>query len=128
MKADAHIIPCEDFLLGLAMAALMAWKLIVVKAINKIAKPETTITTVPILMWYAKRCSHPFNAHHESGNAINRAIHTSFQKSLHNRNTMLLTIVPTTFRMPIFFRRFSAVKAERRNKPKHKMITANLAK
>src|SRR6185503_2703295 len=94
---------------GFAIAALISWKLIVSNAINNAIDAVITNTVHPILVLYAKSCSHLFMAHHATGEAMTIAMNTSFRNSLDNIPTILPTVAPKTFLTPISFVRCSAL-------------------
>src|SRR6476469_3554641 len=79
------------FFTGFVNAALIAWKLIVPKAITMAVKPAARKIHQPTLTLYAKSCSHLLILHHAIGTAITAAIITSFKKSFDNMPTILLT-------------------------------------
>src|SRR5688572_10583037 len=112
---------------GLAIAAFIAWKLIVSSAIKTAKHPAAKNTHQLILMWYAKSCSQLFIAHHATGKATRADIITSFRKSLDSIETILVTLAPKTLRMPISFTRCSAAYVARPNNPKHAMRIESIA-
>src|SRR5215831_17202992 len=94
---------------GFAMAALIAWKLIVNKAINKATIVVITKTVQLIFFRYAKSISHLFITHHAMGDAITTDTATNFKKSFERRATIPETLAPKTLRTPISFIRCSAL-------------------
>src|SRR6185503_15518464 len=90
--------------------------------------PAITNTKGVMLMRYAKPCSQLCIIHHDTGNAINKEMPTSFKKSFDNIVVMLVTDAPTTFLIPISFLLFCAVKAAKPNKPRQEIIMAKPAK
>src|SRR5664279_4722907 len=86
---------------GLSTAALIALKLTVrtVMAIDNAAASTNTHQLIFIL--YAKSCNHLFVINQATGDAIINAINTSFKKSFDNRETIPVTVAPSTLRMPI---------------------------
>ena len=64
-------------------------------------------------MRYAKSCSHLFMKYHASGEAITKAMITSFKKSLLINPTMPDTDAPNTFLIPISFVLFTTAKCSK---------------
>src|SRR5687768_18608943 len=88
---------------GLAIAALIAWKLTVIKATSKAAKPAIKNIHQLILILYAKPCSQLCITHHAIGKATILASITSFIKSLDTSISILDIEAPNTFLTPISF-------------------------
>src|SRR6476619_1859383 len=86
---------------GFAIAAFIAWKLIVNNATNVADKPAMINTSHPILILYAKFSSHLCIPHHATGNATSAAIKINFKKSFESMATIFPTLAPSTFRMLI---------------------------
>ena len=93
---------------GFAIAAFIALKLIVINAINKAITPAMINIHQLIAVRYAKSSSHRLIAQPATGKAITEEIITSLRKSLDNIATILLTLAPNTFLMPISLIRCSA--------------------
>src|SRR6478735_2928996 len=83
-------------LTGFAIAAFIAWKLIVANAIITANNPAAINIHALILIRYAKSLSQLFITYHASGDAIRNAISTSFIKSFESSNTILDTDAPNT--------------------------------
>ena len=100
----------SDFKLfaGLATAALIAFELIVSKAMINANNPAPAKTHQLIAIRYAKSCNHLFMAYHATGKAISQEIIISFKKSLESMPAILPTDAPKTFLMPISLVRCSA--------------------
>src|ERR1051325_5655417 len=91
---DLPLTTCHSVLndfTGFAIAALIAWKLIVENAINTATNPANPNIHHTILVRYAKSCNHLFIPNHATGTAMINAINTSFINSIDNRFTMLVT-------------------------------------
>src|SRR5215203_1336731 len=116
------------FFTGFANAALIAWRLTVTIAIEMATKAANTKTHHFIWMRYAKSCSHLFMNHHAIGKAIRDAISTNLKKSLDNIPTILLTVAPNTFLIPISFVFCSAAYAANPNRPRQAIKIASTAK
>ena len=86
---------------GLAIAAFIAWKLTVNKAINNAINPATKNTHQWILILYANPCNHLCIPQYAIGEAMTRAIKTNLIKSLDSKAVILETDAPSTFRTPI---------------------------
>ena len=86
---------------GFAIAARIAWKLIVIKAMIKEEMPAITNTHTLILILYAKSCSQLCMIHQVTGTAMMNAIKTSFKKSFDKIKSKFCTEAPITFRIPI---------------------------
>src|SRR5688500_1017673 len=86
---------------GLATAALIAWKLTVITAINKAIRAAKTNTHQAISILYAKSCSHLLIPHQANGIAIMFAIKTNFKKLPDKSIAIFCTLAPITFRIPI---------------------------
>ena len=113
---------------GFASAAFIAWKLIVIKAINKAAAVVITNTVQLIGIRYAKSCSHLCITNQAIGEATKIETAISFKKSLESKLTMLVTLAPSTFLTPISLKRCSALNVARPNKPRHEMKMAMIVK
>src|SRR5258706_11020768 len=96
-------------LTGLAIAALMAWKLTVNKATASATNPAAINIHQPIVILYAKSSNHLCINHHASGKANTAEIITSLRKSFDNMETILVTVAPSTFLTPISFVLCSAI-------------------
>src|SRR6185436_11716409 len=96
-------------LTGLAIAALIAWKLTVSMAISRAVNPATANIHQLILIRYAKSSSHLFIAHHAIGDAMMMAIITSLRKSVESIFVISCTDAPKTFLIPISLIRWLAV-------------------
>src|ERR1700694_2098683 len=94
---------------GFAIAAFIAWKLTVSKAINKAPIPATPKTHQLMVIRYAKLCNHLFITHQATGNAMHDAMNTSFKNSFESICVTCVTLAPSTLRIPISFVRCSAV-------------------
>ena len=90
-------------LTGFALAAFIAWKLIVAKAITTASNPAAKNIHQLILIRYAKSFNQLCIMYDATGVAITRDIKTSFTKSFESINTMFDTDAPSTLRMPISF-------------------------
>ena len=112
---------------GFAIAALIAWKLTVNNAINITNNPADANSHQLNVIRYGKFCNHLFAAIYASGDAIIKAITTSFIKSVERVVTILFTDAPSTFRMPISFVLFSADKTDNPNKPMHEINMVSIA-
>ena len=109
---------------GLAIAALIAWKLIVTNA-TVIATIEVIRNTSQLIfVLYANSCNQVFIIYQASGEAIRIEIPTSFRKSLDNNVMMPDTLDPNTFLMPISFVLCSALNIASPNKPRHEIKIA----
>jgi hypothetical protein len=113
---------------GLAIAAFIAWKLMVANAINNANAPAIKNIHQLIFILYAKFCNHLSMISHANGEAMNNAIATSFRKSFENKITMLATLAPSTLRTPISFVRCSALNVASPNKPRHEIRMATIVK
>src|SRR5438552_4722237 len=87
LTIDFHYSVRKDFT-GLAIAALIAWKLRVMNAINRAVVPAITKTDQPILIRYAKSLSQLFIKYHANGDAITMDNKTSFRKSFESKPTI----------------------------------------
>ena len=113
---------------GFAIAALIAWKLIVATAIITASKPVAINIHALILVRYAKSLSQLFVAYHAMGEARINAITTSLIKSFESNNTRLETDAPNTFLTPISLNRCCTVYADSPNNPKQASAIAIPAK
>ena len=86
---------------GFATAALKAWKLMVITAINMASNPDMAKIHQLISVLYAKSASHLCIKYQATGAAIKNDINTSFKNSFDNRLMMFDTEAPITLRMPI---------------------------
>ena len=77
------------------MAALTACKLTVINAMSMVVNPAAANTSQLIFILYAKSCNHLCIAHQAKGNAMMKAITTSFRKLMDNRPTTLKMDAPT---------------------------------
>src|SRR3982751_2893633 len=115
-------------LMGFEMAAFTACTLMVTKATTRATTMATAKTHQLICMRYANSFSHWFIAHHPTGSEMMEAMTTSSKKSLDRSVTILFTLAPKTFRMPISFIRWDIAKAERPSNPRQAMKIAMHAK
>lgn len=115
-------------LIGFAIAAFIAWKLIVIKAISKAIPPASRNTHHWMFIRYAKSCNHLFMENHVSGNEISIAINTNFRNSIESIPVIAPGDAPKTFRIPISLTRILIMNAARPNSPKLAIITAIIAK
>src|SRR5687768_2198487 len=76
---------------GLAIAAFIAWKLIVNNAINNAIAPAAANTHQLILILYAKSSSHLFINHQDRGTAMNTDIIIRMMKFLASIKTIPCT-------------------------------------
>lgn len=104
-------------LTGLANADLTVLIPSVVKAIISVARPETAITVIPGLIWYAKFCSHSFVAYQPNGIEMAQEIITSTKNSFESSVEIWSTFAPSTFRIPISFVLLSTVYDMSANNP-----------
>src|SRR6187401_437468 len=88
---------------GLAMAALIAWKLIVANAINNADAPASINIHQPMFTLNAKSRNHVFIAHHANGKAMAPDNKISLRKLFDNNSTILEIEAPRTFLTPISF-------------------------
>jgi hypothetical protein len=113
---------------GFAIAAFIAWKLIVNNAIINERNPARTNIHQLIFIRYAKSRNQLCMTNHAIGEAITKAIITSLMKSLDNNKTILDTDAPNTFLMPISLVRCDVANNDNPNKPRHAMRIAKQAK
>src|SRR4051812_37288160 len=85
-------------------------------------------THMLIVILYGKSFSQLFIAHHATGKATIDAIMISKRKFFDNRPTMLITLAPNTFLIPISLERCSVLNADKPNKPIEPTIMAITAK
>src|SRR4030095_5622544 len=116
----------KDFT-GFATAALIAWKLIVPKAIMTASNPAATNIHQLMLIRYAKSCSQLCIIHQAMGDAMTKAIATSLMKSFESSVTIFDTDAPSTLRTPISFVRCAVEKSDKPNKPRHAIKMAKPA-
>src|SRR6187401_1101998 len=103
---------------GLAMAALIAWKLIVTNAINKADAPASINIHQPMFTLNAKSRNHVFIAHHANGKATILESKMSLRKLFDNNRTIPDTEAPKTFLTPISFVRWIVANMVSPNKPR----------
>jgi hypothetical protein len=98
----------SDFRLftGLAIAAFIAWKLMVNKATNMANRQATKKIHQLMPILYVKSCSQLCISIQVIGAAIKKEISTSIKKSRDNRLTITPTDAPITFLIPISFVRW----------------------
>src|SRR4029078_4417175 len=82
---------------GLAIAALVAWKLIVRNAIRIAVRTGAINTPAPICILYAKSFNHAFMAHQVTGTEIIKAIPTNNKNSFDTSSRTCCTDAPNTF-------------------------------
>src|SRR5215204_5009378 len=99
----ALVYSVRKLFIGLAIAALIAWKLIVVNAISNADAPAKINIHQPILTLNAKSCSQEFIAHHANGKAMTADNKISLRKLFDNNRTILEIEAPRTFLTPISF-------------------------
>src|SRR6478609_3079379 len=95
--------------IGLILAALMAWKLMVNRATIVVASPAPKNTHQLIFMRYAKLCSQLFIDNHATGKAIREPAAINFAKSFEINNTICITLAPSTFLIPISLARCTVI-------------------
>src|SRR5688500_5049426 len=105
-------------LIGFAIAALIACRLIVTNASVTADKPAIKNTSQPISILYAKSCSHLLIIYQANGDAITIAMATSFKKSFDNSKMIFGIDATNTLRTPISLVRFTAASAARPSKPR----------
>ena len=88
---------------GFAIAALIAWKLIVINAISAAINPAIANTHHGMLILYAKSCNQLCITHQVTGTASRNEIPTRVIKSFDKMNSTFCTDAPNTFRIPISF-------------------------
>ena len=127
LTARSFIYSVRKDLTGFAIAALIAWKLIVRNAIKIAEIPAAINTPVPIFILYAKSFNHSCMAHQVTGTEIINAMPTSNKNSFDTSNNTCCTEAPNTFRIPISFVRCSITNAESPNKPRLAIMIAKMA-
>ncbi len=113
---------------GFAIAAFIAWKLIVASAIMTAKNPAAKNNHQLILMRYAKSCSHLCMINHASGDAITKATITSLIKSLDRSMMIFDTEAPSILRTPISFVRCAVANNDKPINPRQAMKIAKHAK
>src|SRR5687768_51735 len=113
-----HLHSVLKLFTGFATAALIAWKLIVIKAMTIAASPANRNIHHEISILYAKFCSHLYIIHHAIGEATSNAIDTNHKNSRDNKANTEAMLAPNTFLIPISFVRCSAVNIARPSSPR----------
>src|SRR5438045_7549532 len=96
-------------LTGFTIAAFIAWKLTINKAMTTADKPANANTHHCIVIRYGKFCSQVCIAQYATGAAMTNDTSTSFKKSFDNKVVIFVTEAPSTLRTPISFILFSAI-------------------
>ena len=103
--------------------------MLTVNSVIRMVVPAATKNTHQlILIRKTKSCSHACIANHPMGIAMISEMNTSEIKSFASSCTMLVTVAPRTFLIPISFVFTWAVYAARPNKPRHEIKIATIAK
>lgn len=114
--------------IGLAIAALIAWKLTVTREMNIAITPANPKIHHSISIRYAYSCNQVCIAHQAKGDAISNAIMTNNRNSLDNKENKEKMLAPSTFRIPISRVLCSAVNMANPNKPRQEMKMASSEK
>ena len=126
--AASGFILFVKILAGFAIAAFIAWKLTVIRAINIAATPAMINAAQPICIRYAKSCSHLCIPSHANGTAITIEINTRMIKSFVRSETISGTEAPNTFLTPISFTLCCAAYVINPHKPRQDISMANAEK
>ena len=112
---------------GFAIAAFIARKLTVAKAIDIAPTPATMNIHQLILMRQAKPCNQLCMIHHATDVAIINASNTSSRKSFDKRYKRFCVYAPSIFLIPISLVRCKTLYADKPNKPKQAISIARNA-
>src|ERR1041385_7453027 len=100
---DGRFYSIRKLLTGFAAAALIARKPTVIAAMAVTTSAAIANIHHDIFVLYAKSCNQLFITYQATGAAITNDHITNFKKSPDNMNTILFTVAPNVFRIPISF-------------------------